>query len=133
STELVAIGIAHIGAVGGGARLGTRAGSAFTAAAIGEGIGMEAVDCGTAGGPEADGAAIGVGGGFAVDRQGNHEFGGFPAIHRGTGTELGEPLDIESAEGGVVERPGPVDIAGANHHMIENRHSLYSLLFRSID
>src|SRR5690606_11106640 len=122
----VAVRIAHIGAVGGGAGLGAGAGGAFATAAIGQGLGVEDNHGGAVGGAKTDGAAIGVGGGLTVDGLGDHEFGHVLAVHGRGGAPLGEALDAEGAQGRVVEGPGSVDIIGAHDDVIEDGHARYS-------
>src|SRR5690606_10490767 len=117
-TELVAVGVAQVGEVHAAGRAFAHAGRVLDGdAAGGHARRVPRVHLGRGFAGETDGAAVGVGGGLAVDRQAHAE-------HAAVGRAIEDPVavhearaDAQRAQEGVVEGLGLVQVVGPDHHV----------------
>src|SRR6516162_6048486 len=119
--DLVAVGIAKIGEIQSARRVLADARRLLDRLpAIGEPGGVPRIRLFRSGHREADGTAVGVRGGFPVDRLRDHEDPAAMRVDQAAFVILDARLAPERLKQRVVELPGLIDVVTAHHHMTEH-------------
>src|SRR5450830_296299 len=124
--QLVAIGIAHVGQVQGARGTFAQAGRLFAGvAAVGDGDLMELFDLFGRAALEADGAAVGAAGSFAVDGLAHAKGAAVVAVEQALVAAGRRVLERRARpQQGVIELLGTGDVVGTDHDVTEHCVSL---------